>query len=418
MILSACTDSNVFTRIGQGAVAIELAQTCPASAAFTPGVGFDGSVNMIWSDPSTCWIYVSGDFTHFQGSPVGHLVRLFPNGTLDYSFADGTGPNNHLSAIVPMADGSGRLYLGGNFTTYNGQALPYLVRIFPSGFVDPSFNLGTGLDGIVFRILVPNDGTGQLYVIGDFTHVNGTAMGRMVRLASDGSIDTSFSIGQGFDALVQNMDLAPQDNSLVYAAGDFTHYQGVPANHLIRLHHDGTVDSTFNVGSGFTFIAASAYGLIATDDGSNRIYVSQGGDPVYPTAPTYQGARIAPGITRINSDGSIDNTFQVGTGFTSPPNSPSGVYNVTMMGDGSHRIYASGYFSQYNGVVANNFARLNPDGTLDTTFNVGSGFSGPTFFAFPANPAATALYVFGNFLDFNGQAMGSIVRVDSSGGLN
>jgi hypothetical protein len=420
LALAGCDQAQDFSRLGSvvmpPAAPQDEAANCP-TGAFNQGTGFDNTVNQIWVDPGSCLIYVSGDFTHYRGTAVGHLVRLFPDGSMDNTFAVGSGPNAHLSAIVPMNDGSGRIYLGGNFTSFNDEPIAYLVRIYQSGIIDYQFNLGTGIDGIVFRIVVPNDGSNQLYVTGNFTHVNGVAMGRLVRLNSDASVDTSFAIGQGFDALVQNMVLAPEDNSLVYAGGDFLNYQGKPANHLIRLKADGSVDQTFNVGAGFGIIAASIYGLIATDDGSNRIYVTQGGDLNYPSAPTYQSVKIPPGITRINSDGSIDNTFNIGTGFITPK-SAGGVFNVNLMNDGSHRLYASGYFTQVNGVAVNNFARINPDGSLDTTFNIGTGFSTGTYFAPPAAGTAGDIYVFGPFQSYQGQTVGGMVRMTSSGKLD
>ncbi|WP_238542254.1 delta-60 repeat domain-containing protein, partial [Cecembia lonarensis] len=47
------------------------------------------------------------------------------------------------------------------------------------------------------------------------------------------------------------------------------------------------------------------------------------------------------------------------------------VYTTAIQADG--KIIIGGGFSQYNGVAINRIARLNPDGSLDTDFNPGTG---------------------------------------------
>jgi hypothetical protein len=56
-----------------------------------------------------------------------------------------------------------------------------------------------------------------------------------------------------------------------------------------------------------------------------------------------------------------------GTGFNGP------VYSLAVTSGG--KVYASGRFTQYNGVSAVGIARLNANGTLDSTFSVGTGFA-------------------------------------------
>ncbi len=60
-------------------------------------------------------------------------------------------------------------------------------------------------------------------------------------------------------------------------------------------------------------------------------------------------------------------TFTTGTGAGST------VYTITLQPDG--KILIGGYFTKYNGTTANRIARLNADGTLDTTFTTGTGAS-------------------------------------------
>jgi hypothetical protein len=65
----------------------------------------------------------------------------------------------------------------------------------------------------------------------------------------------------------------------------------------------------------------------------------------------------------LNIDGSLDMTFDPGSGFNNP------VFSVVQQSDGE--ILVGGAFRQYNGASVGGIVRLNLDGSLDTTFNPG-----------------------------------------------
>ena len=58
------------------------------------------------------------------------LVRYFPSGSRDESFDSRAGPNAAISAIIPMRDG--RVVVSGRFSTFDGVARPGLARLFAS----------------------------------------------------------------------------------------------------------------------------------------------------------------------------------------------------------------------------------------------------------------------------------------------
>uniref|UniRef100_UPI0018F8822E delta-60 repeat domain-containing protein n=1 Tax=Cronobacter dublinensis TaxID=413497 RepID=UPI0018F8822E len=68
-------------------------------------------------------------------------------------------------------------------------------------------------------------------------------------------------------------------------------------------------------------------------------------------------------IARLNTDGSTDSTFQanVGTASVGPE-----VYALAVQPDG--KVLVGGLFSTVNGVTRISVARLNTDGSLVTTF--------------------------------------------------
>ena len=79
-------------------------------------------------------------------------------------------------------------------------------------------------------------------------------------------------------------------------------------------------------------------------------------------------------IARLNTDGSLDTTFvPTGTGFGS-----SAVMVVAVRADG--KVYAGGNFTAFNSTGRGGIASLNADGSLDTTFvPTGSGFNGSVY---------------------------------------
>ena len=66
--------------------------------------------------------------------------------------------------------------------------------------------------------------------------------------------------------------------------------------------------------------------------------------------------------------GTLDATFNSSTGANSD------VETIAVQADG--KIIIGGFFTSYNGTSRNRIARLNADGSLDATFNPGTGASG------------------------------------------
>src|SRR5207302_5339943 len=184
---------------------------------------------------------------------------------------------------------------------------------------------------------------------GSFTNVNGTARNRMACLNTDGSLNTSFDPGSGasgtFD-FVQSIAL--QVDGKMVIGGQFTSFTGTAIQNVARLNADGSIDPSFNPGTGPNF---SVNALAVQSDG--KIVIGGGFSNVNGTARQ--------GIARLNADGSLDTSFDPGSGTDF--NSASAVVLQT---DG--KILVGGLFSTFNGTTHNSIARLNASGSLDTLF--------------------------------------------------
>ena len=124
---------------------------------------------------------------------------------------------------------------------------------------------------------------------------------------------------------------------------------------------------------------------------------------------TYNGA-VAEYITRLNPDGTPDATFNVGTGFK------GGLVNAIVV-QPNGQILVAGYFTSYNDATQNRIIRLNPDGSPDASFVTGTGFgSGATNVALQADGK---ILVAGVFSSYNGTTgLGRIVRLNANGSLD
>ena len=95
------------------------------------------------------------------------------------------------------------------------------------GANDPSFNYGVGANDVTRACVIQNDG--KIIVGGQFVNYNGTGISGIVRLNSDGSLDPSFNPGTGANNAVHTISI--QSDGKIIIAGDFTSYwitYGIP----------------------------------------------------------------------------------------------------------------------------------------------------------------------------------------------
>jgi uncharacterized delta-60 repeat protein len=356
--------------------------------SFVTGTGFNNIVYSV-AVQSDGNVLVGGSFTSFNGTTRNRIVRLDPNGSLDLTFTYGTGFNNIVYSISIQSDE--KLIVGGNFTTYSGTSRARIARINSDGTLDVSLNPGTGFSAIVYSTSIKSDN--QVIVGGSFTSYDGIAINRIARIDSLGVLDESFILGTGLNNIVYSVVV--QNDGKILLGGSFTSYNGNSLNRIARLNSDGTLDTTFNIGSGFSNIVRS---IAVQDDG--KILV--GG-----SFTSFNGTgrnRIA----RLNPNGSLDATFVPGTGFNNI------VYSIIVQAD--DKILVGGNFTTYKGTLFNRIARIEPDGNIDGTFNPGTGFDNAVYSIGVQDD--NKIIVGGNFTIYNGILRNRIVRMDPTGDID
>lgn len=203
-------------------------------------------------------VLVGGDFTSFDGTPRGRLARLNVDGSLDSSFLNTSiGADDSVRTLAVQRDG--KILVGGTFTNFNGVLKNRIARLHADGTLDTSFATGTGFNEFVSSIAL--QGNDKVVVGGGFTEFNGTVANRLVRLLTNGVYDTSINFGSGANNFINTVAIQP-DNKIVIGGG-FTQFDGVPRNYIARLNGGE------NVGSGTLIFSATNYTVL--ENASNVI---------------------------------------------------------------------------------------------------------------------------------------------------
>jgi uncharacterized delta-60 repeat protein len=301
-------------------------------------------------------ILAGGFFSTWNGVTVGRIVRLNTDGTRDTTFSTntGTGASSIVNSIAVQSDG--KILVGGAFNIWNGTTVGFIVRLNSDGTRDTTFttNTGTGGNSNVRSLLVQSDG--KILVGGDFSAWNGVTVGFIVRLNSDGTRDTAFTTNTGTGGNSAVVSIAVQSDGKILAGGFFTTWNGVTVGRIVRLNSDGTRDTAFTTNNGTGGISTIRSIAIQSD---GKILV--GG-----SFTTWNGATVG-FIVRLNSDGTRDTTFTTNTGT----GANSELEAIAIQSDG--KILVGGFFTTWNGTTINRIARLNSDGTRDTAFTTNTG---------------------------------------------
>jgi uncharacterized delta-60 repeat protein len=205
----------------------------------------------------------------------------------------------------------------------------------------------------------------------------------------------------GFDpnANLSVLAIAVQPDGKIVIGGDFTTLapNGGPTvtrNHIARLNPDGTVDPDFDPNA-----SGSVHALALQTDGK----ILAGG-PF-----TTIGGQSRNHIARLDATTGVADSFD-------PNANPDGVESVAVQADG--KILIGGSFTSLapNGgttVLRQRIARLNSDGTLDTTFGLETGANNQVN-AIVVQPSGNIL-VGGLFTNINGQARNYIAKLGVNG---
>lgn len=371
------------------------AETNLLDASFQPGMGASGGfVESTLVQPDSK-ILICGNFTSFGGQPKRYIARLNANGSIDTGFNSEVG--YWVRSMALQLDG--RIVIGGFFTTVSGVPRNRIARLNSNGSLDTTFDPGTGCNGriveadptepYVFAVALQPDG--KIVAGGNFTTFNSVPRSGLVRLNDNGSVDSTFNIGTGMNSWVRS--LMVQSNGQIMVSGWFTSYDNRPYNRMVLLNTNGLADTTFNPYFGDQ---TAIYSMVRQNDG--KIIVS--GHSINPSSPFRQE------VVRLNLDGTYDSTFNPGGAGANEK-----VESVVLQQDGKFII--AGYFNTYNGISCGHIVRLNADGTFDRTLATVDNWVWTIVLQ-----TDQRIVFCGGFATVNGEARSGIARLVNDNALN
>ncbi len=271
-------------------------------------------------------------------------------------------------------------------------------------------------NGNVYAVATQPDG--KIILAGSFTQLQPFGVGlpvtrnHLARFHPDGSLDTSFDPNPNGDVVA----LAVQPDGKLLIGGRFTGVQpagtasAYPRTGLARLHADGSVDTSFDPRPGGQVSSQAAVSAILIQS-DGRIVIGGAFTQLQPMGSGNAVARAR--LARLAADGSID------TAFNPAPNNQ--VLALAQQADG-RLLVGGGFTALYpNGsataVEMKRLARLQADGSVDTSFNVAADNRVLAILTHPSG----SITLGGEFLTLNGTgdttptARPFLGRVDAAG---
>lgn len=277
-------------------------------------------------------ILVAGDITFFQDRKVNNLIRLNADYTLDESFSF----NGRSSLLIYKTElqSSGDIIIVAQ--KYNTITEVYensysLIRVSENGEVLKE------IDSLCFPrcLAVQQD---DKILVGGFHN----PVGYMYRFNPDLSLDNSFNNHIAFN---NGVTAVKARDGKILIGGFFSSINGEMVNSLALLNDDGSIDPSFNVGSGTSDYVGS---LSLQEDGKifiGNTYINE-----------FNGINPVGGMVRLNPTGSVDTSFH-------PPY--GGVISQITVKNNTI-FYVT--FKELNSVYSNYLFKLRPGGELDSNF--------------------------------------------------
>ncbi|MET0752226.1 MAG: FG-GAP-like repeat-containing protein [Pyrinomonadaceae bacterium] len=366
-------------------------------------------------------IVIAGYFQQVNDTPRKFLARINTDGSVDSNYhANAFGPNNLINKLV-LTPG-GKVLAVGPFIEFNHISKIGLALLNTDGTLDGSFTMGGKTPPEAIKD-VDAQADGKIVLSLLLSPSSGAGFSRAIMLNANGSLDNSFA-----DVVLG--DFAKADKTLVlpddkfFVGGDFTYANGQNYKYLVKFNQDGTLDTSFHQTvfdyriTAFDFfpdgkiVAGSQYG-----EGVRRLNTNGSLDITYQNVSIANDIKTLPdgkvliansggGVTRHNIDGSLDTGFTVST--------IGNVRKIVLQADG--KIFLGGDFTEINNISRDRIARLNADGTVDASFGPIGG-ANDTVYDIALQPDGKII-IGGIFTNVNFNNRQYLARLNSDGSLD
>ena len=400
-------------------------------------VGSNGAIRSRFVTPDGKSIFV-GEFTNYNNRglvrPINRLVRTFQDGMYDVSWSLGQGANGAVNEILQYEN---HYYIAGSFSGFAQRPnhISNMTRIFINGVLDssahkpfrtleqldttvymPTFN--GGFNSAVSKIYL--DDSNKIIASGNFRYhikrrydqpnkteerdtviLDSTEIRHVARLLTNGDIDKTFRFdasGLAFPGGNGNVNTlrhnGGEQHGKILVYGQFNRFDNKSVGYITRLNADGTIDDSFNNGG----VGADYYISHASFNNVTQKYVIVGSFRNYNGTASHR-------MAVLNADGSIFEGFKSKEFVGGNPNF------AKQLSDG--KIVVSGGFNTYAGITRIGFMILDDAGNLIPELNTTGEFSGSIseIYEDKSEDNRKALLLIGRFNQFDSQPVGNIVRI-------
>ena len=350
-----------------------------------------------------------GNFTDFNNkgavTPVKRIIETTFEGDVQRRLQLGVGLSSGFLTSATSSVNDANIFIAGSMSSFDQKGpIRNITKLTAAGAIDvvqvetfisknvpgkpkqtvPAFNGGT--DGVITKIFYFNDrviafgnfknylsfrydqgrsfpnpnGVGTVYR--DSTITDSVRVNQVASFKLDGKLDNSYHFSNGATLPGGNGSIADawmQPDGKIILVGAFSKFDNKAVGGIVRLNTDGTVDDTFKSGTG-----ALGYITSITWSEESQRFVITGVFGSFNQLP-YQN------ILLLKSDGSVDDSFVPGNFDNGFP------YYAKQLSNGL--IVVSGSFRKYNGVKRSGFMILNPLGKLAPGYNTLGEFSGTIY---------------------------------------
>lgn len=321
-------------------------------------------------------------YVAFDGAPNGTRVQagLLPNGNILFTGAFNFAPPNKKCHGLLVTDPAGNIQ--DEFQTDD-----LIAHFYPL----------VSLEDRVSAQAITQDG--RIILSGKMlTHARGAYANGMVRLLGNGRFDPSFRHRTAANGPVNCAAIQPDGRILL--GGAFTTYNGHPSRYLVRVHDDGSLDTSFHVGRG---TGAQVHALLLNTDGTVLVGMDCATQNAYSMQANFYDLDSTASLFLVDPEGAFIRSIH---SWTTPPYTCESIQAIERMPNGGALAVGSG------------ITRLDADLFVDNSYNnqEEQWFDRPLLASQTISDGRT--YIGGSFNYFMGSATSNLARVTSTGTLD
>ncbi|MCB0414844.1 MAG: delta-60 repeat domain-containing protein [Bdellovibrionales bacterium] len=361
------------------------ATTGNLDVTFDTGLGFSSTVMSLAYEPGA--IYASGYFSSYNSLTATRLAKInSATGALISAFDTTTGLNG---AATHMKISGNNLILTGSISSYKTSNIYSLAVVNKT---DASFN-----SSLTSNLTLYSDvkdiyaDSEKIIFVGSFKYSGGTPVGNFLRLNSNFEFDSTFTNVLYFDQPVRDFEIF---NNQLYVVGDFQNISSSSAPYFAKID-----PGTAAIDTGFSTTAAVSTPKYYISANSTDLFIHTGsfGESTQKYNPStgakdsgfnpssifnnvYDLLATDNGVYAANSESTMQR-YNVTNGSNISAFVAGGGVSATSIGLAydSPWIYALSNRDTYRSLTAQRVVKINElDGTLDSTFDTTTGFSGVT----------------------------------------